>query len=51
LESDDNGELNHRIIRKFNENNNLAEVLVTIDRHGRGLNQNYMIQYLYEYFS
>lgn len=51
LETDENGELNHRIIRKFNENNKLAEVNVTIDRHGRGVNQNYMIQYQYEYFS
>lgn len=50
LEVDENGELNNRIIRKFNEGNKLAEVNVTIDRHGRGLNQNYMIQYIYEYF-
>jgi YD repeat-containing protein len=50
LEVDGNGELNSHISRKFNENNKLAEVAVTIDRHGRGLNQNYMIQYVYEYF-
>jgi antitoxin component YwqK of YwqJK toxin-antitoxin module len=50
LEVDENGELNNRIIRKFNDSNKLAEVNVTIDRHGRGLNQNYLIQYTYEYF-
>lgn len=51
LETNENGELNNRINRKFNENNLLEEVHVTIDRHGYGLNQNYMIQYTYEYYS
>lgn len=50
LETNEAGDLNSRIIRKFNANNKLEEVMVTIDRHGMGLNQNYMIQYIYEYF-
>ena len=50
LESNEAGELNHRILRKFDENNNLIEIAVTIDRHGMGLNQNYSIHYSYEYF-
>jgi len=49
-ETNQAGELSSRILRKFNSNNNLEEVAVTIDRHGAGLNQNYMIHYDYEYF-
>ncbi|HNW99228.1 MAG TPA: hypothetical protein PKK00_12535 [Bacteroidales bacterium] len=49
-ETNEAGELNSRITRKFNENNKLDEVYVTVDRHGRGINQNYKIQYIYEYF-
>ena len=50
LETNETGEINQRLARKFDENNNLTEVAITIDRHGQGLNQNYMIQYVYEYF-
>jgi len=51
LETNKAGELISRISRTFNEDNNLVEVAVTNDRHGMGLNQNYVIQYQYEYFS
>ena len=51
LESNAAGELINRISRKFNEENNLAEVAVTHDHHGMGLNQNYVIHYDYVYFS
>jgi YD repeat-containing protein len=51
LETNKAGELNSRIIRKFDENNNLLEVAVTIDRHGVGYNQNYVVHYEYEYFA
>jgi len=50
LESNEAGELNQRILRKFDENDNLIEVAVTIDKHGVGLNQNYVLHYSYEYF-
>jgi len=50
LETNKAGELNSRINRKFDENNNLIEVAVTIDRHGKALNQNYVILYQYEYY-
>jgi hypothetical protein len=50
VETNKAGELNSRMCRQFDENNNLIEVAVTIDRHGKALNQNYVIQYLYEYF-
>jgi YD repeat-containing protein len=49
-ETNEAGELTNRIQRKFDTNNNLEEVAVTIDRHGAGLNQNYVIQYKYELF-
>ena len=44
------GELNSKLYRKFDEENNLIEVAVTIDKHGYGLNQNYLLEYHYEYF-
>ena len=50
LETNKAGELNSRIIKKFDDNNNLSEIDVTIDRHGAGLNQNYIIHYEYEYY-
>jgi YD repeat-containing protein len=50
-ETNEAGELTNRIQRKFDSNNNIEEVAVTIDRHGAGLNQNYVIQYKYELFN
>ena len=49
-ESNAAGEINNRLLRKFDENGNISEVAVTIDRHGQGLNQNYVIQYRYDFF-
>jgi hypothetical protein len=51
IETNKDGELNSRIIRKFDESNNLLEVAVTVDRHGAGYNQNYVVHYEYEYFA
>jgi len=50
FETNKAGELNSRITRIFDENNNLIEIAVMIDRHGMGYNQNYILRYFYEYY-
>ncbi len=49
-ETDTNGELNHKISRVYDADNNLTEHNVLIDRHGKGLNQNISLAYHYEFF-
>ncbi|MCF8367884.1 MAG: hypothetical protein K9G76_02490 [Bacteroidales bacterium] len=43
-------EVNNIAKRKYNENNDITETEVFIDLHGKGINQNYMLKYTYEYF-
>ena len=49
-ETDASGEINNRAVRKFNEANEVVETSVFIDLHGKGLNQEYLLHYEYEYF-
>jgi hypothetical protein len=42
--------INHKVIRTFNENNDLVSSEVYIDHHGRTINEHYMYEYFYEYF-
>lgn len=44
------GEINNQALRKFNERNEVIETIVTIDQHGMGLNQHYMLTYEYDYY-
>jgi antitoxin component YwqK of YwqJK toxin-antitoxin module len=44
------GEINNQALRKFNEQNEVIETIVTIDQHGMGLNQHYMLTYKYDYY-
>jgi hypothetical protein len=45
------GEINNKAVRKFNEMNEVIETSVIIDLHGRGLNQEYLLSYVYDYFN
>jgi len=49
-EVNENGEVNNRAIRKYNDRNEVVETSVIIDLHGKGLNQEYLLHYEYEYF-
>ncbi len=44
------GEINNRAIRKYNDRNEVIETSVIIDLHGSGINQEYILNYEYEYF-
>lgn len=44
------GEINHFVKRKFDDNNNLLQSSVKIDRHGQGMNQDYTIRNEMIYF-
>jgi antitoxin component YwqK of YwqJK toxin-antitoxin module len=50
IETNATGELNHTVARKFNENNDVIEARVFINRHGRDVNEEYLLKYEYEYF-
>ncbi len=50
IEKNEQGEINNSAIRKFNDNNDVVETAVFIDMHGRGVNQEYILKYEYEYF-
>jgi hypothetical protein len=49
-ETNGSGEINNRAIRKFNDRNEVIETSVIIDLHGSGINQEYILNYDYEYF-
>ncbi len=49
-EQDAQGEINHKVERKYDEDNNLIESKVAINRHGQGINLNYTIETKYEFF-
>jgi YD repeat-containing protein len=49
-ETNASGEINNRAVRKFNDANEVVETSVYIDLHGKGLNQEYLLHYEYEYF-
>lgn len=49
-EVNEDGEINHFVERTFDENNNLLESSVKIDRHGQGMNQDYTIRNEIIYF-
>ena len=50
VETNPNGDVNNKAIRKFNENNDVVETGVFIDLHGTGPNQEYILRYEYDYF-
>ncbi len=49
-ETNEQGEINNRALRKFNEYGDVIETSVIIDFHGQGINQEYILNYEYEYF-
>ncbi len=49
-EVNEEGEINHFVKRKFDDNNNLLQSSVKIDRHGQGMNQDYTIRNEIIYF-
>lgn len=51
IEKNEQGEINNSAIRKFNDNNDVVETEVFIEMHGRGVNQQYILKYEYEYFN
>ena len=50
IEKNEQGEINNSAKRKFNDNNDVIETEVFIDMHGKGVNQQYVLMYEYEYF-
>jgi len=49
IELGQNGEINNKAVRKFNENDDLAEAEIFINLHGRGVNRHYTLKHTYEY--
>lgn len=49
IEENGTGKINNKATRKFNEHNDVIETEVFIDLHGKGVNQNYVLKYEYEY--
>ena len=45
-----NGDINHRVERKYDDENNMIESKVAINRHGQGRNEDYTIEIKYEFF-
>jgi len=50
IEKNEQGEINNSAVRKFNDNNDVVETEVFIEMHSRGVNQQYILRYEYEYF-
>jgi hypothetical protein len=50
-ETNKNGEINSKALRKYNEQNEVMETSVIIDLHGAGINQEYVLNYEYGYFA
>lgn len=50
IELNEEGKINNSAKRKFNKNNDIVEIEVFIDLHGKGINQQYELKYEYEYF-
>lgn len=44
------GEINHRVERKYDDDGNVLVSKVTINRHGQGINEDYTIEFKYEFF-
>lgn len=49
-EENDAGEMNHRVLKKFNEEGDIIESEILIQRHGSGMDQHYKLYYEYQYF-
>jgi hypothetical protein len=49
-ETNGKGETNHTVKRKYSDQHDVVEASVFIDRHGRDLNEEYILKYEYEYF-
>lgn len=44
------GEINHQIIRKYDNENNVIESEIAVDGHGMDISQHYLMRYEYEFF-
>ncbi len=44
------GEINHRIVRKYDNENNVIESEVAVNGHGVDISQHYLMRYEYEFF-
>ncbi len=50
VEVDQNGEINNKARRSYNENDDVVESEVFINFHGRGIDQHYLLTYTHEYY-
>jgi antitoxin component YwqK of YwqJK toxin-antitoxin module len=50
IEKNEQGEINNSAKRKFNDYNDVIETEIFIEMHGKGINQQYILKYEYEYF-
>jgi hypothetical protein len=48
IELNREGEVNSRVTREYNEDNEMVETVIFIDRHGAGVNQHYKMKYVFE---
>jgi YD repeat-containing protein len=49
IETDQDGRVNHKVTRKYNDHNLVVETEVEVNYHGSGMNQHYLLIYEYEY--
>ncbi|MCF8299199.1 MAG: hypothetical protein K9J13_16745 [Saprospiraceae bacterium] len=45
-----NDEINHRVERKYDDDSNVLQSKVQINRHGQGINEDYTIEFKYEFY-
>ncbi len=50
IEKNEDGELNHKVKRKFDSAGNVTEIEVEIFNHGLEIDQHYLIKYEYEFY-
>jgi hypothetical protein len=50
IEKNEDGEINSRIERKYDAEGNITESEAILDRHGKGMNQHYILKYEYEMY-
>jgi hypothetical protein len=50
FEENDAGEMNHKVLKKFNDQGDVIESEILIRRHGNGPDQHYKLYYEYQYY-
>ena len=50
LETNENGDVNHHVERKFDKEGNILETEVEVFYHGQGMDNRYQIKYEYDFF-